>query len=134
MSEMIDHIDFAVADFRISREFYRRALAPLGIEPVIDIDRSDGRKGTGFGRDSSPRFWIGGGPAAVGRIHIAFEAESRADVDKFYAVAIEAGGTPKGEPGLRPQYGDNYYAAFVLDPDGHTIEAVCRRRDSVDAS
>jgi len=127
---MIDHIDFAVADLPTSRAFYCRVLAPLGIVPILDIERGDGHEGTGFGRDSSPQFWIGGGSSIVGRFHVAFEAESRSAVDMFYEEAIEAGGTSKGEPGPRPRYGDHYYAAFVLDPDGHTIEAVCRRRDS----
>lgn len=81
---MIDHIDFAVTDFRRSREFYSRALEPLGICPVMDINRQDGHEGTGFGRNSLPQFWIGGGSAVAGRLHVAFQAESRAAVDAFY--------------------------------------------------
>ncbi len=126
---MFDHIDFAVSDFPKSRKFYVQALAPLGVEPIMDIKRGDGREGTGFGIDSSPQFWIGGGPAVVGRLHVAFVAESRTAVDQFHNAAIEAGGTSKGPPGLRPRYGEYYYAAFVHDLDGHTIEAVCRRPD-----
>lgn len=90
---MIDHIDFAVADFRRSREFYSRALEPLAIHPVLDIKRRDGHEGTGFGRSSIPQFWIGGGSAVVGRLHVAFEAELRAAVDAFYEAALQAGGT-----------------------------------------
>ena len=134
VSSMNDHIDIAAANLQRSREYYRRTLAPLSFEPIVDIDRSDGRKGTGFGRESKPQFWIGGGSAVVGRLHIAFEAESRAAVDEFYKEALSAGAKSKGEPGLQPRYGDNYYAAFVLDPDGHTIEAVCRRHDSSEAA
>lgn len=126
---MLDHIDFAVAEFERSREFYVRALAPLGINSILDIKRHDGREGTGFGRNSLPQFWIGGGSAVSGRLHFAFTAESRTDVDAFYEAALLAGGKSKGEPGLRPRYGENYYAAFVYDPDGHTIEAVCRQSD-----
>lgn len=126
---MIDHIDFAVTDLKRSREFYSRTLKPLGITPVMDINRRNGHEGTGFGRDFLPQFWIGGGSAVVGRLHVAFEAKSPEAVDAFHGAALEAGGSCKGKPGLRPRYGDSYYAAFVLDPDGHTIEAVCRRRE-----
>ena len=126
---MLDHIDFSVTDLERSRAFYVLALAPLGINRVFEIKRDDGREGTGFGRGSSPQFWIGRGPAVSGRLHVAFEAKSRASVDAFYNAALEAGGTSNGVPGLRPQYGEDYYAAFVSDPDGHNIEAVCRRSE-----
>ena len=126
---MLDHIDFAVSDLATSRAFYIQALAPLGIGSVMEIMRDDGREGTGYGRNSLPQFWIGGGQPVRGRLHVAFAAETRAAVDAFYVEALEAGGMCKGEPGLRPRYGDNYYAAFVLDPDGHTIEAVCRNAE-----
>ena len=126
---MLDHIDFAVSDIAKSREFYVQALSPLGIEPITDIKRDDGCEGTGFGLGSSPQFWIGGGSAVSGRLHVAFVAESRAAVDDFHSAALAAGGTSKGVPGLRSRYGENYYAAFVYDPDGHAIEAVCRRSD-----
>ena len=126
---MLDHIDFSVTDFERSRVFYVRALAPLGINPVFEIKRDNGREGTGFGRDSLPQFWIGRGPAVSGRLHVAFAAESRASVDAFHSAAIEAGGISNGAPGVRARYGEDYYAAFVSDPDGHNIEAVCRRRE-----
>lgn len=126
---MLDHIDFAVKDFDKSRAFYVAVLAPLGISPFTDIKRDDGREGTGFRSLTGPQFWIGGGTASNGRLHIAFSADSRSDVDVFHKAALQAGGTCKGAPGLRPRYGEHYYAAFVIDPNGHTIEAVCRQSD-----
>jgi catechol 2,3-dioxygenase-like lactoylglutathione lyase family enzyme len=127
---MFDHVDFAVADFSRSRAFYVQALAALGVVPLHDIKRDDGREGTGFGSNGCPRFWIGKGEPVVGRLHLAFEASSRGAVNAFHAAALSAGGQDHGLPGLRPQYGDHYYAAFVLDPDGHIIEAVCRRAEA----
>lgn len=124
---MIHHIDFAVADFAKSRAFYVRALAPLGMAAVMDVKRDDGRKLTGFGTPPDPEFWIRTGRVPDVRLHVAFLAASRAAVDAFHAAALEAGGTDNGSPGLRPHYAKNYYAAFILDPDGHNIEAVCRR-------
>jgi catechol 2,3-dioxygenase-like lactoylglutathione lyase family enzyme len=123
---VFDHIDFAVTDLRKSRVFYTSALAMLGIEPFMEIDRDDGRKGVGFGSLGGPQFWIGGGPAVWGRLHVAFAASARSEVDDFYRAALEAGGTSCGAPGSRPKYGVRYYAAFVTDPDGHVVEAVCR--------
>ena len=123
---MLDHIDIAVADLKTSGEFYTEVLAPLGIVPLIDIKRPDGREGTGYGRGTTAQFWIGGGPMTVGRLHFAFSAESRKAVDEFHSAALRYCAVSKGEPGQRSNYGENYYAAFVLDPNGHTIEAVCR--------
>jgi len=124
---MIDHIGFPVADFARSRAFYARALAPLGFAPVMDVtkEQSGGYEGTGFGPPGRPQFWIGNGAARGGSMHVAFAADSRAAVDAFYRVAIAAGGRDNGAPGLRPHYHANYYGAFVLDLDGHNIEAVC---------
>jgi catechol 2,3-dioxygenase-like lactoylglutathione lyase family enzyme len=124
---MFDHVDFAVTDLDRSLAFYTSVLSPLGIEPFMEMDREDARKGVGFGSHDGPQLWIGGGPAVEGRLHIAFAAGSRAAVDAFHKAALEAGGTSHGTPGLRPQYAENYYAAFVIDPDGHVVEAVCRR-------
>ena len=124
---MLDHVDFGTTNYEMSREFYVTCLAPLGIELVMEITRHTGLAGAGFGRNSEPQFWIGEGSIVSGRLHVAFVAETRAAVDAFHKAAIEAGGTTKGAPGLRPRYGDHYYAAFVFDPDGHTIEAVCRK-------
>jgi len=124
---MIHHIDLAVADFARSRAFYVRALAPLGMTAVMDVKRDDGRKLTGFGALPDPVFWIRTGRPPGVRLHVAFLATSRAAVDAFHVAALEAGGTDNGSPGLRPHYAKNYYAAFILDLDGHNIEAVCRR-------
>lgn len=125
---MIHHIDLGVTDFARSRTFYVNALAPLGITAVMDIKREDGRKLTGFGTAPDPEFWIRTGPTPAVRLHVAFLADSRAAVDAFHAAALAAGGTDNGSPGLRPRYAERYYAAFVLDPDGHNIEAVCRKK------
>jgi catechol 2,3-dioxygenase-like lactoylglutathione lyase family enzyme len=127
---LFDHVDFAVENFQRSREFYVHALAPLGVVPLIDIQRADGREGTGFGVADVPRFWIGKGQPISGRFHLAFEALSRNAVVEFYTAALAAGGIDYGAPGLRVQYGDNYYAAYVRDPDGHVLEAVCRRAEA----
>jgi catechol 2,3-dioxygenase-like lactoylglutathione lyase family enzyme len=124
---MLDHVDFAVHDLALSRAFYTAALAPLGFKALIDVNRDDGRQGTGFGRDGLAQFFIGGGRPVEGRLHVAFSAHSRTAVDEFHRAALAAGGGDKGKPGLRPQYEPHYYAAYVIDPDGHTVEAVCRR-------
>ena len=124
---MFDHIDFAVVDLTVSRTFYETALAPLGIAPFMNIKTEEGREGTGYGSLTGEQFWIGKGEAVEGRMHIAFAAQSRADVDAFHHAALGAGGVCKGAPGIRPVYGEHYYAAFVFDPDGHTIEGVCRK-------
>lgn len=128
---MLDHIDFAVTDLARSRAFYESALAPLGMALAMEIDRKDrdGHQGVGFGFAGRPFFWIGGGHPPSGRLHVAFAAQSRAAVDAFHEAAITAGGIDNGAPGLRPRYHPNYYAAFVLDPDGHNIEAVCHRKE-----
>jgi catechol 2,3-dioxygenase-like lactoylglutathione lyase family enzyme len=123
---MIHHIDFAVTDFARNRKFYVRALSPLGLEAVVDRNHEDGRTLTGFGELPDPVFWIRNGKSLQGRLHVAFAAASRAAVDAFHAAALAAGGRDKGAPGLRPQYEEHYYSAYVLDPDGHNIEAVCR--------
>ncbi|MFI5010711.1 MAG: VOC family protein [Hyphomicrobiales bacterium] len=124
---MLDHIGFAVSDFERSLAFYKSALAPLGYGLVMEVSRevTGGEAHAGFGRDGRPQFWIGTGKGLSGRLHVAFVARSRADVDAFYAAAIGAGAKDNGKPGLRPHYHPNYYGAFVLDPDGHNVEAVC---------
>ncbi len=123
---MFDHIGFPVINFARSKAFYERALAPLGIRIVTAVNLSDDGDDdgyAGFGVDR-PGFWIGTGKPLEGRLHVAFAAKTRAEVQAFYEAAIAAGGTDNGAPGLRPHYHENYYAAFVLDPDGHNIEAV----------
>ncbi len=126
---MFDHIDFAVTDLARSRDFYTRVLATLGIHPFLEIQREDGRHGIGFGSADGPQFWIGGGAALTGRLHIAFQAASRESVDAFHGAALSSGGASHGAPGLRPRYVNPYYAAFVLDPDAHVVEAVCRAHE-----
>lgn len=121
---MFDHLAFPVTDFHRSKAFYERALEPLGFRIVKDVNLLDDGDGyAGFG-DDRPRFWIGTGKPLVGRLHVAFMAQDRAAVRAFYEAALAAGGKDNGAPGLRPHYHENYYGAFVLDPDGHNIEAV----------
>jgi catechol 2,3-dioxygenase-like lactoylglutathione lyase family enzyme len=122
---MLDHIGFPVTDFARSKAFYARVLEPLGFRLITEVNLSeDGEDGyAGFGLDR-PHLWIGTGKPLAGRLHVAFAAKNRAEVRAFYEAALAAGGIDNGAPGLRPHYHENYYAAFVLDPDGHNIEAV----------
>lgn len=129
---MLDHIDFAVVEFERSRRFYEAALAPLGLTPVVVFDGANGRHGIGFGRDGIGCLFIGGGLPVAGRLHLAFQAASRQAVTAFYQAALATGGTCHGPPGLRERYGPNYFAAFVMDPDQHVIEAVCRTPAELD--
>ncbi|WP_157217642.1 VOC family protein [Flavisphingomonas formosensis] len=126
---MIDHIGFPVSDFEISYAFYLAALAPIGVEPLITVTPEQSGSGThvGFGAGGHPFFWIGSDGAPAGATHVAFTVESRALVDAFHKAALAAGGRDNGAPGIRPHYHANYYGAFVLDPDGNNIEAVCHR-------
>jgi catechol 2,3-dioxygenase-like lactoylglutathione lyase family enzyme len=119
----LDHVAFAVADYDKSIAFYNAVLKPLGIEPLMAFDQ--GGKVTGFGHGGQPYLWVGDGGPVKGRLHYAFGADARAAVDAFYAAAMANGGTDNGPPGVRAHYHENYYAAYVLDPDGHNIEAVC---------
>lgn len=119
----LDHISIATANYAKSLAFYEAALAPLGIKTHMKFEGPEGNV-AGLGRDM-PDFWIGDGGAVQGRIHIAFSAPNRAAVDAFYAAAMAAGAKDNGAPGLRAHYHPTYYAAFVFDPDGHNIEAVC---------
>ena len=130
MTARLDHVGVAVSDLGRSRTFYARALAPLGIGLVMEIPpEATGDIGhAGFGVGAKPFFWIGGPSATPGRAHVAFAVETRAEVDAFHAAALAAGGTDNGAPGLRPHYHPSYYAAFVLDPDGSNVEAVCHAR------
>jgi len=93
----------------------------------VTADQTGGDAHAGFGVDGRPFFWIGNGKRPVGALHVAFTAASRSQVDAFYQAALRAGGRDNGGPGLRPHYHPNHYAAFILDPDGNNIEAVCRR-------
>jgi catechol 2,3-dioxygenase-like lactoylglutathione lyase family enzyme len=118
---VIDHLGVGVRDYEESLAFYTRALEPLGIELVVKNDADNRAAGFGFkGRDD---FWIHEG-RPLGRMHVAFEARSREQVDAFHAAALEAGGRDNGAPGLRREYSPTYYAAYILDPNGNNIEAV----------
>jgi catechol 2,3-dioxygenase-like lactoylglutathione lyase family enzyme len=132
---MIDHIGISVGSIARATEFYLKALAPLGYGIVMEVSAEESGHGAAiaFGapgqatdfQSGKPSFWIGEGAKASGPLHVAFVAPSRAAVDVFYHAAIAAAGADNGAPGLRPQYHAAYYAAFVLDPDGNNIEAVC---------
>lgn len=127
---MIDHVGFAVADAERSRLFYEKALAPLGITLIMSVTPEQTEAGGtahGFGSDGKPYFWFGDNERVGEGTHVAFEAKTRADVDAFHRAALAAGGADNGAPGIRPHYHPNYYAAFVHDPDGINIEAVCHR-------
>ncbi len=116
---MLDHIGIFVSNAERSKAFYQAALAPLGIELLMSFGDNHG-----FGSGGKPYFWIGQ-RERVAPTHVAFAASNRGLVDAFYKAALAAGGKDNGGPGLREIYHPNYYGAFVLDPDGHNIEAVC---------
>ena len=120
---MLDHVGFGVSDYAHSKAFYEQALAPLGITLVLEPMGA----AAGFGRDRKPFFWIEAERAAVTELHVAFATEDREAVDAFHAAAIAAGGTDNGAPGVRAIYHPDYYGAYVLDPDGNNIEAVCHK-------
>jgi catechol 2,3-dioxygenase-like lactoylglutathione lyase family enzyme len=125
---MIDHIGFPVSDYARAKAFYAKALAPLGYTLVMEVAAAQteaGAPAAGFGIDGKPDFWIGGEGGLQKPVHVAILSKDRAGVDAFYKAALAAGGKDNGAPGLRPHYHANYYGAFVLDPDGHNIEAVC---------
>ena len=120
---MIDHAGFGVSDYERSKAFYTRALAPLGITLLME---PMGRA-AGFGEGRKPFFFLEADRAPVTGLHLAFEAPDRATVDAFHAAALEAGATDNGAPGVREIYHPNYYGAYVLDPDGNNVEAVCHK-------
>ena len=124
---MLDHLGFPVSDIVRSRAFYVAVLAPLGfgVQMEVTAEMTGGDVHVGFGPEQRPHFWIGTGKPLEGRLHVAFAAQNRAAVDAFYAAAIAAGAVDNGPPGIRAHYHPDYYGAFVLDPDGHNIEAVC---------
>ena len=124
---MIDHIGLNVRDVARATEFYLKALARLGYGIVMQVSAEErgGSPAVGFGSGQKPSFWIAQGERKSGPMHVAFVAPNRAAVDTVYAAAITAGGKDNGVPGLRPEYHTNYYGAFVFDPDGNNVEAVC---------
>lgn len=125
---LLDHITLVVSDYERSKAFYEKALAPLGVNVIMEYGTA-----CGFGREKKPDFWIAQGPTSfqtaeqlkiITPVHVAFSARSREEVDAFYAAALSGGGRDFGRPGLREVYHPHYYGAFVLDPDGHDVEAV----------
>lgn len=125
---MIDHIGIHVSDYAAAKHFYDAAFAVLGglLVMTVPAEYVGGRMVGGYGRDK-PEFWITEGEAQVPPLHVALTANSRAEVDAFYKAAMAAGGRDNGPPGIREYYHPNYYGAFVLDPDGNNIEAVCHK-------
>jgi catechol 2,3-dioxygenase-like lactoylglutathione lyase family enzyme len=128
---MIAHIGITVSDIETSKKFYAAALNPIGYQLLREYGVSARRPAASAGFGVPPRadLWLYQGDPGKVATHIAFQVERRKSVDEFYAAAIAAGGQDNGTPGLRPQYSDNYYGAFVLDPDGYNIEAVCRETE-----
>ena len=122
---IIDHIGLSVSDYARSKAFFAKALAPLSITLVKEVEGW-----AGFGRSGVPQFWFGKGEKPQQPMHVAFAAENRAQVRAFYQAALEAGGTDNGPPGIRAIYHPNYYGAFVIGPDGHNVEAVCHRAET----
>jgi catechol 2,3-dioxygenase-like lactoylglutathione lyase family enzyme len=118
---MLDHVTIGVSNIEQSKKFYDRALRPLGITRLY----AEGEGFAGYGISPKAFFWIGLRDTHQTGAHIAFAAPDRATVDRFHDEAIAAGGRDNGPPGIRPNYHPDYYGAFVLDPDGHNIEAVC---------
>ncbi len=128
MTSIIDHIGINVSNYPRAKAFYSAALAPLGITLVMEFGAA-----AGFGRGKKPELWLGAGKTEfqteeqleiITPIHICLAAQSRAEVDAFHVAALAAGGRDNGAPGIRAHYHPGYYGAFVLDPDGHNIEAV----------
>jgi catechol 2,3-dioxygenase-like lactoylglutathione lyase family enzyme len=121
---MLDHIGLNVSDYDRSRDFYAQALAPLGFTLLMEPVAHTG----GFGADGKPWFWITDTREPVtSNVHVAFTVSDRATVDAFHAAGLEAGGADNGPPGVREIYHPAYYGAYVLDPDGNNIEAVCHK-------
>jgi len=125
---MIDHLTLTVRDFPGSRAFYEKALAPLGYRVLMEFGDM-----CGFG-DAKPYLWVKPGDPPITPQHLAFVAPTRAAVAAFHAAALAAGGRDNGAPGLRPDYHESYYAAFVIDPNGHNLEAVIHRPEGKPAS
>jgi catechol 2,3-dioxygenase-like lactoylglutathione lyase family enzyme len=125
----IDHTSLSVSDFAKAMAFYTAALKPLGITVLMEFPKAvtGSVDVAGLGSNGKPFFWLADAGKTEPRIHLAFAAENRAQVDAFYKAAIAAGGRDNGPPGIRKEYHPYYYGAFVLDADGHNIEAVCHK-------
>jgi len=117
---MLDHVSLSVTDTARSQAFYAKALGPLGYKLVSEYEG-----GFGIGQEGGSTIWVAQGPAQKPIAHLAFRAEDRRQVDAFHKAALAAGAKDNGKPGLRENYSPTYYAAFVLDPDGNNVEAVC---------
>ena len=117
---MIDHVGLEVRDLDASKSFYTAALAPLGYAKLAEYPEA-----VGFGREGKPDFWIGKRGGTPGTTHVAILGADRATVDAFHEAALAAGGRDNGAPGVRTLYHPTYYGAYVLDPDGNNVEAVC---------
>ena len=126
---MIDHTGLSVSDYVKSKDFYVKALGAIGYRLIAEFPAAEtgGTDVAGFGEPPKPDFWIGAGTPNKPPVHVAFRVDTHAQVDEFHAAAIAAGGKDNGAPGPRPHYHPGYYGAFVLDPDGHNIEAVCHQ-------
>jgi catechol 2,3-dioxygenase-like lactoylglutathione lyase family enzyme len=127
---MIDHMSIQVGDYEKSKSFYSRALQPLGYSVIMEFSRDEHPHLTspfvcGLGEKGKPDFWLSGTDKPTSGQHLAFRASSRVAVDAFYKAALEAGALPNGEPGIRAHYHPSYYGAFVIDLNGHNLEAVC---------
>ena len=122
---MFDHIGIGVSDLKGSKAFFLQALSPLGVGVIMEFPHA-----AGLGRAQKPSFWLGATEGQPLPLHIAFAADNRSQVDEFYRQALAAGGKDNGAPGIRPHYHANYYAAFVIGPDGHNIEVVCHRPET----
>jgi Predicted lactoylglutathione lyase len=125
---MFDHVKFGVSDFAASKAFFLRALEPLGVAVVSEGAPAYGVELCAKGNNTS--LILHETKEKPAHLHLAFVARNRGQVDAFYRAALEAGGKDNGPPGLRPKYHANYYAAFVIGPDGHNIEAVCHEHQS----
>lgn len=122
---MFDHIGLGVSNYAESKGFFLKALQPLGVGIVME-----GEHGLGIGQRGKPALWLFETSEKPAPLHLAFTAESRKQVQEFYAAALAAGGKDNGAPGLRLHYHPNYYGAFVIGPDGHNVEAVCHRPEA----
>ena len=118
---MLDHVGFGVSDYGRSKAFYERVLAPLGMTLVLEVMSA----AAGFGKGQKPFFWIEKQRPPVTELHVAFAVDDRATVDAWHASALAAGARDNGAPGVRAIYHPDYYGAYILDPDGNNIEAVC---------
>jgi catechol 2,3-dioxygenase-like lactoylglutathione lyase family enzyme len=122
---MFDHVGIGVSDYAASKAFFLKALQPIGVGVVME-----GPYGVGLGQNGKPTLWLSSTSEKPAHLHLAFAAETRAQVNAFYRAALEAGGKDNGAPGLRPHYHLNYYGAFVIGPDGHNVEVVCHKPEA----